>query len=116
MTSTRFKIPSSPTWNSCTHFKLCTSSKSSAPSGPVSSSAISSNAAEQRKEARKLLLQLDRAFLALVDLAVMFDIFGSNSNYVEAYIVLASTGDTDEVRQSWLKRRIVEVNEKLLHP
>ena len=46
----------------------------------------------------------------------MFDIFGSNSNYVEAYIVLASTGDTDEVRQSWLKRRIVEVNEKLLHP
>lgn len=44
------------------------SSKSTAPSGPVPSSTISSNAAEQRKEARKLLLQLDRAFLAPADL------------------------------------------------
>lgn len=89
-----------------------TSSKPAPIPAPSSTTSpqTTSEAAVQRKKARMLLLQLDWDFLTSVDLVIMFDIFGLNNDCIDAYIVLASTENMDEVWQSWLKKQIAEAS------
>ena len=56
-----------------------------------------SDAVEQKKKARSLLLQLDSDFLSSKELVMLFDLFGSNDDAVNAYIVLASADNMAEV-------------------
>ena len=95
---------------------MCTiqasSSRPAAPIVPTSSTTSSPqttlDAAEHRKKARTLLLQLDRDFLTAEESVMIFDLFGTNNDYVDAYLVLALEENMYEVRQSWLKTWIKE--------
>jgi len=41
------------------------------------------------------------------EFVIMFDVLGENNDYVDAYLVLAtSPASMDEVRWAWLKRRL----------
>ena len=72
-----------------------------------------SDAVEQKKKARSLLLRLDSDFLSSEELVTLFDLFGSNDDAVDAYVVLASANNMAEVRHSWLKKRVTEAGKKI---
>ena len=72
-----------------------------------------SDAVEQKKKARSLLLRLDSDFLSSEELVMLFDLFGSNDDAVDAYVVLASANNMAEVRHSWLKKRVTEAGKKI---
>ena len=72
-----------------------------------------SDAVEQKKKARSLLLQLDSDFLSSKELVTLFDLFGSNDDAVDAYVVLASANNMAEVRHSWLKKQVTEAGKKI---
>ena len=64
--------------------------------------------AEKRNRARIILLERDKDFLTPHQLAVMFDVLYNSKDNVDAYLLLAtSSASTDEVRHSWLKRKVV---------
>ena len=56
-----------------------------------------SDAVKQKKKARSLLLQLDSDFLSSKELVMLFDLFGSNDDAVNTYIVLALADNMAEV-------------------
>ena len=72
-----------------------------------------SDAVEQKKKARSLLLWLDSDFLSSEELVMLFDLFGLNDDAVEAYIVLASADNMAEVWHSWLKKQVTEASKKI---
>ena len=55
-----------------------------------------SDAVEQKKKARLLLLWLDLDFLSSEELVTLFDLFGLNDDAVDTYIVLASADNMAE--------------------
>ena len=72
-----------------------------------------SDAVKQKKKATSLLLQLDSDFLSSKELVTLFDLFGSNDDAVNAYIVLASADNMAEIWHSWLKKWVMEAGKKI---
>ena len=77
-------------------------------SSTTSSPQTTLDAAKHRKKARTLLLQLDWDFLTAKESVVMFDLFGTNNDYIDAYLVLVLEENMYEVQQSWLKKQMEE--------
>ncbi|KAG6373615.1 hypothetical protein JVT61DRAFT_6276 [Boletus reticuloceps] len=66
---------------------------------------------EKKNRARSLLLDHEQDFLSTDEMIVMLDVLGKNSDYVETYLLLAtSQASTDELRQQWLKKRLAEAS------
>ena len=116
MMSAHFRIPFMLTWSSWNVPSKCQLRDQQLLS-PPSQSALSSSPdstgtqVKWRNLARTMLLEHDSGFLTYDELVIMFDIFGRNSDYIDAYLLLiTSPTSTDNVWHSWLKKWTTENN------